>query len=193
MTPAVSPSQNAFAGSWIWLFPAAYVVHIAEELWAPPTFYVWASQFAGVAFTAQLFLVANAVFLTMMIVAVVLVLRGIWAPWLVLALATVVVLNALLHLLGTGLSRSYSPGLFSGLLLYLPLGGVTLVRGVRRLGATAVRQGVVVGVVIHALVPVVGVLLAALLRVGGVTTQGPGDRKASEPGYIHNSPGGRRA
>lgn len=75
--------------------------------------------------------------------------------------------NTLLHLLGTGLSRSYSPGLFSGLLFYLPLGGVALGRGLRRLGTTAVRRGIVVGVVIHALVPVVGILLAGLLRVGG--------------------------
>lgn len=155
--------DDAFAGSWIWLFPAAYSVHVAEELWAPPTFYGWASRLAGVDFTAPAFLAANALFMTMMIVAVARVVRGIWAPWLVLVLATIVVLNALLHLTGTVLSRSYSPGLVSGLLLYLPLGGVTLARGARRLGEAALRRGVVVGVGIHALVPVVALLLARLL------------------------------
>jgi hypothetical protein len=163
MNPAASQSQGAFVGLWTWLFPAAYLVHIAEEFWAPPTFYVWASEFAGVPFTAQLFVIANALFLLLMSLAVALLLRGVLGPWVVIALATVVALNGLLHLLGTALARSYSPGLVSGALLYWPLGGVTLVRGARQLGAAAVRRGVVAGVVVHALFPVAGFLLFRLL------------------------------
>jgi hypothetical protein len=161
----VNPApENAFGGAWIWLFPTAYLVHLAEEFWSPPTFYVWASRFAGIDFTARVFLATNTLFAALMIVAVALIRRGTWPPWVVLALATVVALNGLLHLLGTALSRSYSPGLLSGLLLYLPLGAATLVRGTRQLGTGAVQRGVAAGIAVHALVPVVGFLLSRLLR-----------------------------
>jgi hypothetical protein len=158
-------AENAFLGSWVWLFPAAYLVHIAEEFWSPPTFYVWVSRLVGIPFTAPLFLVANSLFMGLMLVAVLAVLRGAWPCWVVLTLATVVALNGLLHLLGTALWRSSSPGLWSGLFLYLPLGGVALARGARLLGTRAVRRGISTGVSVHALVPLVALLLSRSLRI----------------------------
>lgn len=89
---------------------------------------------------------------------------GAWPPRVVLLLATVVALNGLLHLLGTLLTRSYSPGLVSGLGLYLPLGSLSLIRGARQLGAAALRWGLAAGIGVHALVPVVGLLVSRLLR-----------------------------
>ena len=68
-----SSTPSPFASRRTWLFPATYLVHIAEEFWAPLTFYVWASEFAGVRLTAQLFLVANTPSLALVILAVVLV------------------------------------------------------------------------------------------------------------------------
>lgn len=150
------------AGSWLWLFPAAYLVHLAEEFWAPPTFYGWASRLAGIDFTARLFLLANAVFFTLLVFALTRVRRGAWPAWVVIALGTVIGINALLHLAGTLLTRSYSPGLCSGLLVYLPLAAASFARGVRGLERSALWRGVLAGILIHALVPIVGVLLSVL-------------------------------
>jgi hypothetical protein len=163
--PLEAPSdESSFPGTWAWLFPATYLVHIAEEYWGAPGLYVWASSFLGVNFTARVFLAANALFFAVMVAAVVLVIRRVWDPWVLVALGTVVTINALAHLLGTAVSGAYSPGLVSGVLLWLPLGLTILVRARRVLSARAVRRGLVVGVVAHFLLPAVGFTLSQLLN-----------------------------
>ena len=163
MRPTSSSSERIFSGTWAWLFPASYLVHIAEEYWVPPSFYSWASAFFGVTFTARVFLVANALFFAIMVTAVMLVIRRVWSPWVLVALATFVTMNGLLHLVGTVASGVYSPGLVSGVLLWVPLGVATLARA-RLLAGQALRTGVVVGVLAHLLLPVVGFALSALLN-----------------------------
>lgn len=158
-----SSGEDQFTGTWAWLFPTTYLVHIAEEYWAPPGFVAWVSELAGIVFTARVFLVANGLFFVLMAAAVWLVLRRVWPPWVLLAPATLVAINGLLHMLGTALSGVYSPGLVSGVLLWLPLGIVTLVRGKRVLGRQPLRRGVVAGVLTHLAVPAVGVVLSGLL------------------------------
>lgn len=46
--------------------------------------------------------------------------------WTLSTLGAVVLLNGSLHLAGSIITRSYSPGLVTGLLVWVPLGGVTL-------------------------------------------------------------------
>jgi len=111
------------------------------------------------------FLGANALFWVLMATAAVLVLRRPTRAPLVVALATVVTINATLHLGGTVLNASYSPGLITGVLLWLPLGVVALVRGHRLLSERDFRSGVLIGVVAHVFVPLVGV--GFVLALGG--------------------------
>jgi hypothetical protein len=68
---------------------------------------------------------------------------------------TVVLINGLLHVLGTAGSRSYSPGVITGTVLYLPLGIMALRLGRRRLFETTFWMAVAGGVVIHAVVAIV--------------------------------------
>jgi hypothetical protein len=85
-------------------------------------FPAWVSAFAGISVTPELFLRLNAMFL-MGMVAVVFLARSVpGAGWIVVTLAVSVALNGLLHLAGTLLTRSYSPGVVTGLLLWVPLG-----------------------------------------------------------------------
>lgn len=161
--PESSSSEGSFPGTWAWLFPGSYAVHIAEEYWVPPGFYSWTSAFFGVDFTARVFLAANVLFFGVMVTAVVLVIRRVWGPWVLVALATFVTMNGLLHLVGTAASGLYSPGLVSGVLLWVPLGVATLARAARLLAGRALRTGVIAGVLAHLSLPVVGFALSALL------------------------------
>jgi uncharacterized iron-regulated membrane protein len=61
-------------------------------------------------------------------------------------------INGVLHLLGTLASRSYSPGLVSGLLVWIPLGVFTLQRARHSVKPKIFWRGLAVGVVIHAFV-----------------------------------------
>ena len=150
-------------GSWIRLFPATYLAHIAEEYWGG--FPARTAELTGLAVPDAAFLGANALFWVLMAAAAVLVLRRPSRAPLIVALATIVTINATLHAGGALLTARYSPGLVSGVLLWLPLGVVALVRGHRVLSARRFRSGVLIGVIAHLLVPFVGV--GFVLALGG--------------------------
>jgi hypothetical protein len=64
----------------------------------------------------------------------------------------VVLINAALHVLGTAASSSYSPGLATGVFLYLPVGGLAVTSGRRQLSHRTFGLAVALGFAVHALV-----------------------------------------
>lgn len=92
----------------------------------------------------------------MMAVGVALVLKTKSYRWLLVSFGTVFLVNGLVHAIASLLTKSYSPGLVSGLLLFVPLGTVTLTRARRLVNRRTLGAGIIVGVLMH----VVVVLLA---------------------------------
>jgi hypothetical protein len=144
------------------LFPLTFALHIAEEYWGGPGFPVYASRLSGFHLSEGAFLLANAVFWLLMSGAVAAALYR-QSAWLIVGLGVVVLINGTLHLAGTILGSAYSPGLFSGVLIWGPLGLFTVLRARRHLDRGTFRAGVVAGIVAHALVPVVALTLARVL------------------------------
>jgi hypothetical protein len=140
-------STESFTGMWAWLFPASYLVHIAEEYWGG--FPAWIARFWGVESSLGNFLSWNGGALIMMAVGVALTLKTKSYRWLLVAFATVILINGLVHAGASVATGSYSPGLISGLLLFVPLGAITLLRARRQVNARTLRAGVVVGVIMH--------------------------------------------
>jgi hypothetical protein len=96
------------------LILACAVVHVAEEFILDWT--SWTNQFiAGVTLTQFIFW--NVLFLALCV-------AGVFSPSpiLQLSLASLVVLNAFIHLAPSLVLWQYSPGLVSALVLYLPVG-----------------------------------------------------------------------
>lgn len=151
-----SASRRASASEW-WLlaFPATYLVHIAEEYWSGETFWRWASRLSGADFSHRDFVVLNAVAFGVMTVAA-------FAAWrlprvravAVPAMATVVAVNGTLHGVAALVTGTHSPGMVSGLLLWLPLGLWALRRALRDAGRldAAMVAGVALGVAAQLLV-----------------------------------------
>lgn len=142
-----------------WCFPATYLIHIAEEYAAG--LYTWVARF-GVEMSAVYFLAANGVMWVLMVGAVVFARRR-NAAWVVIALGTIILINGTGHVLGTVLTRSYSPGAVSGLLLWMPLGFRTLVAARHAVARGVFLGGIAAGVLTHAMLPLV-VLLGAAFR-----------------------------
>jgi hypothetical protein len=145
------------------LFPATYLIHIAEEYWGGLP--ARSAELTGLAISEEAFLAANAFFWILMIAAGLATVRRSSRAPLIVALATIVTINGTLHLGGSLLTASYSPGLVSGLLLWLPLGLSALARGSRVLPRKVFRAGILVGIVAHVFVPLVG--LAFILALDG--------------------------
>jgi hypothetical protein len=145
-------SGKAWPAAWGWLYPATYAIHILEELWGGEGFIAWLARVAGVELAARQFLIWNALALLLMAAGVWLASRYKSLRWLPLAYAVAFLLNALSHLAASLYTVSYSPGLFSGLLLWLPLGALALVYLKPTLTRRARRAGLLVGLLIHCVV-----------------------------------------
>ncbi len=145
-------SFGTFAGKWLWLFPITYLVHIAEEYWGGEGFYRWISRLSGAELTAERFISLNTTFWVIMATGIAIVVFTSSQHWIALAFGTIVLINGSAHTIGSILTQSYSPGLFSGLLLWIPLGAITLRRGWKLSTRGQFAVGLIIGIVLHAMV-----------------------------------------
>ncbi len=155
--------DESWPAAWGWLFPATYAVHIVEELWGGAGFVAWFARIAGVELTAGQFLLWNVLALLLMSASIVLTMRFKRLRWLLIAYGATFLLNALSHLIASIYTISYSPGMLSGLLLWMPLGAFTLLRFGKTLSSRARRAGLLVGALMHCIV-VLLTLLGERLR-----------------------------
>jgi len=118
------------------LFPCAVVLHVVEE-W--PGFPRWARRFASPRYSDRAYTITHAFAVTLAL-AVALLLRAFQAPWLLFAFFAFVfgpgvLWNACFHAGASLASRTYCPGVATGLAVYLPLS--------LWLGALALRDGLI--------------------------------------------------
>jgi len=151
--------MSPLEGAWLWLFPFPYLVHILEESFAGERFDVWIRRVIRRSLSPRMFLTLNALFIIAMTAAIA-ALRAGHAPWLLPALGTITTLNGLGHAAGTIATRRCSPGLLSGVLLWLPLGIAALTASVRMLGLGPWLPGVAAGVLASVVVGLLAFILS---------------------------------
>ena len=134
----------------LWLLVAAFVIHVAEEWFAG--FPQWIATVAGRPVPLEAFFLINGVALALMIAGVRAAVRRESSGWIVVAIATIALINTLAHVGGAMLTRGYAPGLISAVVLYVPLGALTMIRALDQASPVAVRRGVAVGALLHAAV-----------------------------------------
>ena len=115
------------------LFPFAVALHVFEE-W--PRFPRWARRFASAAYSDREYIVTHALALVFAIGAVAIVRAFPTQPIVLFAFFALVFgpgafCNALFHAGATVLTRTYCPGVVTGVLVYLPLSGLFVVLGLR--------------------------------------------------------------
>ena len=143
---------------WLaWLLPLAYGLHVLEEWFGG--FPEWVAQVVGSPLPRDGFIVVNAIAMVLAVAAT----RAATARedygWAGIAVATVLFVNAFSHMLGTAVTRSYSPGLLTAVVLYLPIAGLVLLRAGTQAAPAMFRRGLIAGFALHALVFVVAFLL----------------------------------
>jgi len=141
-------------GFWVWLFPLAYGLHVAEEYWLH--FPDWVLQISGTFVSNAQFLFLNAVFWLLIVASVLAIRARASMAWLVVTLATILGINAVLHLLGSLVTRTWSPGSITAAVLYLPLALHAFRQILQRVSRGVALRATVLGVAIH-----VGAMLLA--------------------------------
>lgn len=140
---------------WPLLLPASYLLHLAEEWFGGDGFAAWTERALGQPVSTTRFLVLNAVVWPLFTILTLVAIKRPPASWFLTSFGTIVVINALLHGLGALASSSYSPGLVTGLLLYLPIGSFALHRGLQQLSTRVFARAVFLGAAIHAAVALI--------------------------------------
>ena len=140
-----------------WLFPATYAAHILEEWRGGEGFPAWWSRLMGAELSVERFLALNLYALAGMTLGVALAAFFRQMRWLLVGFGAVVLINATAHLAASAATRSYSPGVVSGALLWLPLGAWTLAAGRRGLSRRDFGVGLAVGLLMHAAVTLLAV------------------------------------
>ncbi|HEX8136801.1 MAG TPA: HXXEE domain-containing protein [Pyrinomonadaceae bacterium] len=137
---------------WLWLFPVVYLLHIAEEYWAGGGYVAYVARTHGVQLSPTKFLVLNAVGWALMTLGVALARRLGFTEWLLVCLATVILINGLSHTTSAVLRGEYNPGLLTGLLIFIPLGVGLLFYLSGRMRRRRYLGALTVGVLVHGVI-----------------------------------------
>jgi len=149
MAQPVHPQQTAaLRGRWLWLFPASYAIHIAEEGLAGERFYRWIGRVTGREVSPGVFAGANLAYEAAMVMIVRWARAREDASWVVPALGTITAVNGIGHLAGSVATRSYSPGTVSGVGLWAPLGLFAVLRSRQLLPRPVWRRGIMAGALV---------------------------------------------
>lgn len=147
--PKARPASRPW---WLLGLPLGYLLHLADEWWGGEGFVAWIERATGATVSPTRFLILNGIVWPL---ACALTVAAILKPklgWFPVTFATVLLINAALHLLGTLYTSTYSPGLLTAMLFYLPFGIAALRHGRRRLATGAFGWAVFAGVAVHGLV-----------------------------------------
>lgn len=137
---------------WPWLFPITYVLHVGEEFLAGGGYSSYLENLRSIHLSPTTFLMSQAIGLLLMVVGVILSRRLNFPNLFCVILGSVVLVNCLTHTAQTLFHRAYVPGLVTAILIWLPLGLVTLLHFKDSMSKVRFGLGVAIGAMINMLV-----------------------------------------
>jgi uncharacterized protein with HXXEE motif len=147
-------------GGLLWLFVPAFAAHVGEE-WVGD-FPHWIGTIVGRPLPAGGFFIVNGIGLLLVIAGIRAAVRQERYGWIAVAVATIALVNTLAHAAGAALTASYSPGLISAVVLYVPFASLTLIRAFDQAPRAQLTRGIVAGLLIHAAVFLVAFTLTRI-------------------------------
>lgn len=148
------PFSQADVNLWSWLFPITYLIHIAEEYWAAGGYSAYLYKLRGVHLSNQRFLVSQAIGVVLIIAGIFIARRLGFSRILIVILGAVVLTNALSHIITSSYYSSYGPGLASAIVIWLPLGVLSITRSFPSVKRGKFWMAVAIGVGINAIIAI---------------------------------------
>ena len=114
--------RNLTLRQMAWLLPLMFVLHIVEE--HTMEFTQWYSYFIGADFSVSEYFAINFIAFSILILFSALYSMGRGSDFVMWVINSVLFLNGVLHVLLSIIFFTYSPGVFTGLLILIPVGWV---------------------------------------------------------------------
>jgi len=122
-TPNVQISEVGY----LWIFAVVLVIHLTEEFWGGMRSFD-RDKLHGLDLSRGGFIRTNLVAIGGLLALSVMAVKMGFPQFLLVSLGAFVLINATRHVIKSAREISYSPGLITGLLIFLPLGALTLIR-----------------------------------------------------------------
>ena len=140
---------------WSWLFPVTYLIHIAEEYWGGEGYPAYILRVRGVHLSPNRFLVVQALGAVLMAAGVILARRFNFSHMMAIIMASIVLVNGLTHIATSLSNGGYGPGLFSSILIWVPLGIYLLIHFRNDVSRQRHWLGIAIGLAVNVLVFVI--------------------------------------
>ncbi len=135
-----------------WLYPLTLVAHLAEEYFGGVRLADSPQTMKGVNLTRAQFLALTGFGVVLVLIGIILARSFGFTQLLLVILGTFILINGTSHAITSWLKAEYNPGVATGLLLWIPLGAVTLVHLKSSMSGQRYWTGIVTGIAIHAIV-----------------------------------------
>ena len=111
----------------MWLFPVTHLIHIAEEYWGGEGYSAYLYRLRGVHLSTARFFFFQILGVVLSCIGIVVSLQLKWPRFFLSVMGALVLSNGITHTVTALRDRGYGPGLVSCVLIWIPLGLVTLV------------------------------------------------------------------
>ena len=127
MDPATATQYVPPPAIWMWLFPVTYLIHIAEEYWGGVGYTAYLYRLRGVHLSTGRFFFFQGLGVVLICIGIVLSLQLRWPRFMLAIMGALVLSNGVTHSVTALRHGGYGPGLVSCVLIWIPLGLVTLI------------------------------------------------------------------
>ncbi len=141
-----------FVALLCWLHPLTLVVHLAEEYFGGVMLADSPQTMKGVGLTRARFLALTGLGVALVIIGIILARSFGFTQLLLVILGTFVLINGTSHAITSWRKAEYNPGVATGVLLWIPLGALTLVYLKSSMSWQRYWTGILIGIAIHAIV-----------------------------------------
>lgn len=135
-----------------WLYPLTLLAHLAEEYYGGVMLADSPQTMKGVGLTRARFLALTGLGVALVLTGIILARSFGFTQLLLVILGIFILINGTSHTITSWLKAEYNPGVATGLLLWVPLGAVTLACLKSNMSWQRYLTGIVTGIAIHVIV-----------------------------------------
>ena len=143
------------ASLWLALFPIAFVIHFAEELLAGEGYSAYLLRLHGIVLFPARFIALQAFGFLLIIAGCLIAARLKFPDFMIALLGGLFLCNGLSHSITALWFGGYGPGLYSSLVLWIPIGVLSLVRSYKYLSNKRLMAATLIGFAINGMVAVI--------------------------------------